>query len=187
MAGRVAAERSPERAVALPSAFVDVGIGGRRQCDLRSGGCRCAGDLIARRRLDWPPRRGLPRLLSRRGHAGAGQLPVARRNGHRILRYSARSLCAAPPSVRPGPRKAELGRPVARVVPILTSRKRKRRACPSLTLPARWTVPRIGEGIMSTISMPRFRLVELNGGDPALEFATDVAAGLTAKPKHLSC
>jgi dimethylhistidine N-methyltransferase len=40
---------------------------------------------------------------------------------------------------------------------------------------------------MSTISMPRFRLVELNGGDPVAEFATDVAAGLTAKPKHLSC
>lgn len=40
---------------------------------------------------------------------------------------------------------------------------------------------------MSTISMPRFRLVELTAGDPVAEFATDVAAGLTAKPKHLSC
>src|SRR5262245_10198877 len=40
---------------------------------------------------------------------------------------------------------------------------------------------------MSTISMPRFRLVELNGGNSVAEFAKDVAAGLTAKPKHLSC
>src|SRR5262245_63446897 len=41
--------------------------------------------------------------------------------------------------------------------------------------------------MMASASMPRFRLVELTAGDPALEFATDVAAGLTAKPKHLSC
>src|SRR5262245_45236342 len=35
--------------------------------------------------------------------------------------------------------------------------------------------------------MPRYRLVELTGGDPAAEFARDVAAGLTAEPKRLSC
>jgi dimethylhistidine N-methyltransferase len=40
---------------------------------------------------------------------------------------------------------------------------------------------------MSTISMPRFRLIELTAGDPVAEFAKDVAAGLTAEPKHLSC
>src|SRR5262249_2939269 len=48
-------------------------------------------------------------------------------------------------------------------------------------------VPRIGEGMMASASMPRFRLIELTGGDPFAEFATDVAAGLTAEPKHLSC
>lgn len=36
-------------------------------------------------------------------------------------------------------------------------------------------------------SMPRFRLVELTAGDPRAEFARDVAAGLTAEPKRLSC
>src|SRR5262245_8827306 len=35
--------------------------------------------------------------------------------------------------------------------------------------------------------MPRYRLVELTGGDPAAEFARDVAAGLTAEPKQLPC
>jgi dimethylhistidine N-methyltransferase len=40
---------------------------------------------------------------------------------------------------------------------------------------------------MSTISMPHFRLVELSGGDAFADFASDVAAGLTAEPKHLSC
>jgi dimethylhistidine N-methyltransferase len=40
---------------------------------------------------------------------------------------------------------------------------------------------------MSTISMPRFRMVELTAGDPVTEFARDVAAGLSAEPKHLSC
>jgi dimethylhistidine N-methyltransferase len=40
---------------------------------------------------------------------------------------------------------------------------------------------------MASASMPRFRLVELIGGDPLAEFAHDVAAGLTAEPKHLSC
>src|SRR5260370_12312822 len=72
-------------------------------------------------------------------------------------------MCAAPPPVRPGARKAELGRAVERVV------------------------PRIGEGMMASASMPRFRLVELTGGDPLVEFAGDVAAGLTAEPRHLSC
>jgi uncharacterized SAM-dependent methyltransferase len=41
--------------------------------------------------------------------------------------------------------------------------------------------------MMASASMPRFRLVELTGGDPFAEFASDVAAGLTAEPKHLSC
>lgn len=41
--------------------------------------------------------------------------------------------------------------------------------------------------MMASDSMPRFRLVEQTRGDPVAEFATDVAAGLTAKPKHLSC
>src|SRR5262245_13637761 len=41
--------------------------------------------------------------------------------------------------------------------------------------------------MMASASMPRFRLVELTGGDPFAEFARDVAAGLTAQPKHLSC
>jgi L-histidine N-alpha-methyltransferase len=41
--------------------------------------------------------------------------------------------------------------------------------------------------MMTSASMPRFRLVELSGGDPFAEFARDVAAGLTAEPKHLSC
>jgi uncharacterized SAM-dependent methyltransferase len=41
--------------------------------------------------------------------------------------------------------------------------------------------------MMPSASMPRFRLVELSGGDPFAEFAGDVAAGLTAEPKHLSC
>jgi uncharacterized SAM-dependent methyltransferase len=40
---------------------------------------------------------------------------------------------------------------------------------------------------MVSASMPRFRLVELTGGDPLAAFARDVAAGLTAEPKHLSC
>jgi len=40
---------------------------------------------------------------------------------------------------------------------------------------------------MASPSMPRFRLVELTGSDPFADFARDVAAGLTAKPKHLSC
>jgi L-histidine Nalpha-methyltransferase len=41
--------------------------------------------------------------------------------------------------------------------------------------------------MMASASMPRFRLVELTGIDPVVEFATDVAAGLNAEPKHLSC
>jgi uncharacterized SAM-dependent methyltransferase len=41
--------------------------------------------------------------------------------------------------------------------------------------------------MMASASMPRFRLVELTGGDPLVEFARDVAAGLTAEPRHLSC
>jgi L-histidine N-alpha-methyltransferase len=41
--------------------------------------------------------------------------------------------------------------------------------------------------MMASASMPRFRLVELTGGDPFAEFARDVAAGLTAEPKYLSC
>jgi dimethylhistidine N-methyltransferase len=41
--------------------------------------------------------------------------------------------------------------------------------------------------MMTSASSPRFRLVELSGGDPITEFAQDVAAGLTAEPKHLSC
>ena len=41
--------------------------------------------------------------------------------------------------------------------------------------------------MMASASMPRFRLVELTGSDPFAEFASDVAAGLTAEPKHLSC
>jgi dimethylhistidine N-methyltransferase len=40
---------------------------------------------------------------------------------------------------------------------------------------------------MSTISTPRFRLVELSASDPRAEFAKDVVAGLNAAPKHLSC
>ena len=40
---------------------------------------------------------------------------------------------------------------------------------------------------MASALMPRFRLVELTAGDPVAEFATDVTAGLTAKPKQLSC
>jgi L-histidine N-alpha-methyltransferase len=35
--------------------------------------------------------------------------------------------------------------------------------------------------------MQRSRLVELTGGDPIAEFGGAVAAGLTTKPKHLSC
>jgi dimethylhistidine N-methyltransferase len=41
--------------------------------------------------------------------------------------------------------------------------------------------------MIANISMPQFRLVELSRGDPFAEFAADVAAGLCAKPKHLSC
>src|SRR5262249_54212822 len=41
--------------------------------------------------------------------------------------------------------------------------------------------------MMASASMPRFRLLELTGGDPSAEFARDVAAGLTAEPKRLSC
>ncbi len=40
---------------------------------------------------------------------------------------------------------------------------------------------------MASASMPQFRLVELTGGDPLAEFARDVAAGLSAEPKQLSC
>jgi dimethylhistidine N-methyltransferase len=40
---------------------------------------------------------------------------------------------------------------------------------------------------MDGASMPRFRLIELSKGDPVAEFASDVAAGLRAEPKHLSC
>lgn len=40
---------------------------------------------------------------------------------------------------------------------------------------------------MASISTPRFRLVELTPSNPCAEFARDVAAGLSAKPKHLSC
>lgn len=41
--------------------------------------------------------------------------------------------------------------------------------------------------MMAGAPMPRFRLVELTRGDPFAEFAGDVAAGLTAEPKRLSC
>ena len=41
--------------------------------------------------------------------------------------------------------------------------------------------------MMASASTPRFRLIELTAGDPFAEFARDVAAGLTAEPKHLSC
>lgn len=41
--------------------------------------------------------------------------------------------------------------------------------------------------MMTSASTPRFRLVEFTGGDPCAEFARDVAAGLTAEPKRLSC
>ena len=40
---------------------------------------------------------------------------------------------------------------------------------------------------MASASMPHFRLVELSAADPVVEFAKDVAAGLSAEPKHLSC
>jgi dimethylhistidine N-methyltransferase len=40
---------------------------------------------------------------------------------------------------------------------------------------------------MSSAPLPRFRLIDLSGGDPRAEFARDLAAGLTAEPKHLSC
>jgi L-histidine N-alpha-methyltransferase len=40
---------------------------------------------------------------------------------------------------------------------------------------------------MSSTVLPRYRLVELTAGDPVAEFAKDVAVGLTAEPKHLSC
>jgi dimethylhistidine N-methyltransferase len=40
---------------------------------------------------------------------------------------------------------------------------------------------------MSSVSTPRIRLVELSASDSRAEFAKDVIAGLTAKPKHLSC
>src|SRR5262245_9821032 len=48
-------------------------------------------------------------------------------------------------------------------------------------------VPQLGEGMMASASMPRFRLVELTRGDPFAGFARDVASGLTANPKRLSC
>src|SRR5262249_52877107 len=54
----------------------------------------------------------------------------------------------------------------------------------SLTLPARW---RFGDELMASVSTPRIRLLELSTGDPIAEFAEDVAAGLTADPKNLSC
>lgn len=41
--------------------------------------------------------------------------------------------------------------------------------------------------MMASASMPSFRLVELSAADPVAEFARDVAAGLRAEPKHLSC
>jgi L-histidine N-alpha-methyltransferase len=41
--------------------------------------------------------------------------------------------------------------------------------------------------MMASASTPRFRLIELTAGDPFAELARDVAAGLTAEPKHLSC
>jgi dimethylhistidine N-methyltransferase len=40
---------------------------------------------------------------------------------------------------------------------------------------------------MASALMPRFRLVELAAGDAVAEFARDVAAGLRATPRHLSC
>src|ERR1043166_1189920 len=40
---------------------------------------------------------------------------------------------------------------------------------------------------MPRASKPPFRLLELTAGDPVAEFARDVAAGLTAEPKQLSC
>ena len=40
---------------------------------------------------------------------------------------------------------------------------------------------------MASASTPRFRLVELTALDPLEEFPGDVAAGLTAEPKRLSC
>ncbi|HJT34247.1 MAG TPA: L-histidine N(alpha)-methyltransferase [Pirellulales bacterium] len=41
--------------------------------------------------------------------------------------------------------------------------------------------------MMTSASMPRFRLVELTAGDLSAEFARDVTAGLQAEPKRLSC
>jgi dimethylhistidine N-methyltransferase len=40
---------------------------------------------------------------------------------------------------------------------------------------------------MASASIPGFRLVELSADDAYSAFARDVAAGLTAEPKHLSC
>jgi L-histidine Nalpha-methyltransferase len=40
---------------------------------------------------------------------------------------------------------------------------------------------------MVSASIPRFGLVELTEGDPFADFASDVAAGLAAEPKQLSC
>lgn len=41
--------------------------------------------------------------------------------------------------------------------------------------------------MITSAAMGRFRLVELTAGDPCAEFGRDVAAGLTAEPKRLSC
>src|SRR5262245_36892949 len=41
--------------------------------------------------------------------------------------------------------------------------------------------------MMASASMPRFPLVEVAVGEHFAEFARDVAAGLTANPKQLSC
>lgn len=40
---------------------------------------------------------------------------------------------------------------------------------------------------MASASTSRFRLIELSAGNSRAEFAEDVAAGLTAEPKRLSC
>lgn len=41
--------------------------------------------------------------------------------------------------------------------------------------------------MMASASGPRFRLLDLTGGSRYADFARDVAAGLTAEPKQLSC
>src|SRR5262249_47459468 len=69
----------------------------------------------------------------------------------------------APPTVRRGARAAQLGSAAAGVV--------------STT----------GEKLMAIQETQRYRLLEGATGDPRAEFARDVATGLTAVPKRLSC